>query len=57
MGKLVEGLTKLKKLDLVSKKAEQAENLRKLCWRFRKTSASFWSSSPTACNMRTSTHA
>jgi guanosine-3',5'-bis(diphosphate) 3'-pyrophosphohydrolase len=29
MGKLVEGLTKLKKLDLVSKKAEQAENLRK----------------------------
>ncbi|MES0027814.1 bifunctional (p)ppGpp synthetase/guanosine-3',5'-bis(diphosphate) 3'-pyrophosphohydrolase [Mesorhizobium sp. M0040] len=30
MGKLVEGLTKLKKLDLVSKKAEQAENLRKL---------------------------
>src|SRR5690606_38165061 len=27
---LVEGLTKLKKLDLVSKKAEQAENLRKL---------------------------
>ncbi len=30
MGKLVEGLTKLKKLDLVSRKAEQAENLRKL---------------------------
>jgi guanosine-3',5'-bis(diphosphate) 3'-pyrophosphohydrolase len=30
MGKLVEGLTKLKKLDLVSKKAQQAENLRKL---------------------------
>ncbi|MBX3575764.1 MAG: bifunctional (p)ppGpp synthetase/guanosine-3',5'-bis(diphosphate) 3'-pyrophosphohydrolase [Rhizobiaceae bacterium] len=30
MGKLVEGLTKLKKLDLVSKRAEQAENLRKL---------------------------
>lgn len=30
LGKLVEGLTKLKKLDLVSKKAEQAENLRKL---------------------------
>jgi len=30
MGALVEGLTKLKKLDLVSKKAEQAENLRKL---------------------------
>jgi guanosine-3',5'-bis(diphosphate) 3'-pyrophosphohydrolase len=29
-GKLVEGLTKIKKLDLVSKKAEQAENLRKL---------------------------
>ncbi len=26
----MEGLTKLKKLDLVSKKAEQAENLRKL---------------------------
>jgi GTP diphosphokinase / guanosine-3',5'-bis(diphosphate) 3'-diphosphatase len=30
MGSLVEGLTKLKRLDLVSRKAEQAENLRKL---------------------------
>ena len=30
IGRLVEGLTKLKRLDLVSKKAEQAENLRKL---------------------------
>ncbi|EJF90626.1 RelA/SpoT family protein [Bartonella tamiae] len=30
IGQLVEGLTKLKKLDLVSKKAVQAENLRKL---------------------------
>lgn len=30
IGKLVEGLTKLKKLDLVSKKAIQAENLRRL---------------------------
>src|ERR1700741_2042672 len=30
IGKLVEGLTKLKKLDLVSKRAEQAENFRKL---------------------------
>lgn len=30
IGRLVEGLTKLKKLDLVSKKAVQAENLRKL---------------------------
>ncbi len=30
IGALVEGLTKLKKLDLVSKKAEQAENLRRL---------------------------
>ncbi|OXS99364.1 bifunctional (p)ppGpp synthetase/guanosine-3',5'-bis(diphosphate) 3'-pyrophosphohydrolase [Notoacmeibacter marinus] len=30
IGKLVEGLTKLKKLELHSKKAEQAENLRKL---------------------------
>jgi len=30
IGALVEGLTKLKKLDLVSKKAIQAENLRKL---------------------------
>ncbi|MDN2567144.1 bifunctional (p)ppGpp synthetase/guanosine-3',5'-bis(diphosphate) 3'-pyrophosphohydrolase [Aquibium sp. A9E412] len=30
LGGLVEGLTKLKKLDLVSKKAAQAENLRKL---------------------------
>jgi GTP pyrophosphokinase len=28
---LVEGLTKIKKLDLVSKQAAQAENLRKLC--------------------------
>jgi guanosine-3',5'-bis(diphosphate) 3'-pyrophosphohydrolase len=30
IGKLVEGLTKLKKLDLVSKKTAQAENLRRL---------------------------
>ncbi|WP_062234461.1 RelA/SpoT family protein [Aureimonas sp. N4] len=30
IGQLVEGLTKLKRLDLVSKKAAQAENLRKL---------------------------
>lgn len=30
IGQLVEGLTKIQKLDLVSKKAEQAENLRKL---------------------------
>jgi guanosine-3',5'-bis(diphosphate) 3'-pyrophosphohydrolase len=30
IGDLVEGLTKIRKLDLVSKKAEQAENLRKL---------------------------
>jgi guanosine-3',5'-bis(diphosphate) 3'-pyrophosphohydrolase len=30
LGGLVDGLTKLNKLDLVSKKAEQAENLRKL---------------------------
>ncbi|MEM7463176.1 MAG: bifunctional (p)ppGpp synthetase/guanosine-3',5'-bis(diphosphate) 3'-pyrophosphohydrolase [Pseudomonadota bacterium] len=30
IGDLVEGLTKLKRLDLVSKKAEQAENLRRL---------------------------
>ena len=30
IGKLVEGLTKIKKLDLVSKQAAQAENLRKL---------------------------
>jgi GTP pyrophosphokinase len=30
IGALVEGLTKIKKLDLVSKKAAQAENLRKL---------------------------
>jgi guanosine-3',5'-bis(diphosphate) 3'-pyrophosphohydrolase len=30
IGDLVEGLTKLKRLDLVSKRAEQAENLRRL---------------------------
>ncbi|MBL4784874.1 MAG: bifunctional (p)ppGpp synthetase/guanosine-3',5'-bis(diphosphate) 3'-pyrophosphohydrolase, partial [Cohaesibacteraceae bacterium] len=30
IGKLVEGLTKISKLDLVSKRAQQAENLRKL---------------------------
>ena len=30
IGRLVEGLTKIKKLDLVSKRAKQAENLRKL---------------------------
>src|SRR5271167_4331231 len=33
IGVLVEGLTKLKKLDLVSKEAKQAENLRKLLHR------------------------
>src|SRR5690606_26960444 len=30
IGALVDGLTKIKRLDLVSKKAEQAENFRKL---------------------------
>ena len=30
IGGLVEGLTKIRKLDLVSKRAKQAENLRKL---------------------------
>src|SRR6476660_4792699 len=30
IGSLVDGLTKIKKLDLVTKKAEQAENFRKL---------------------------
>src|SRR5262247_3132891 len=30
IGELVDGLTKIKKLDLVTKKAEQAENFRKL---------------------------
>ncbi|TPW33444.1 bifunctional (p)ppGpp synthetase/guanosine-3',5'-bis(diphosphate) 3'-pyrophosphohydrolase [Martelella alba] len=30
IGRLVEGLTKIKKLDLVTRKAQQAENLRKL---------------------------
>ena len=30
IGKLVDGLTKIRRLDLVSKKAEQAENFRKL---------------------------
>jgi (p)ppGpp synthase/HD superfamily hydrolase len=30
IGTLVEGLTKLKRLDLVTKEAKQAENLRKL---------------------------
>src|SRR5512140_3372706 len=30
IGKLVDGLTKLKKLDLVTREAKQAENLRKL---------------------------
>ncbi|MEQ8826763.1 MAG: HD domain-containing protein, partial [Parvibaculum sp.] len=30
IGRLVEGLTKIKKLDLVTKRAKQAENLRKL---------------------------
>ena len=30
IGSLVDGLTKIKKIDLVTKKAEQAENFRKL---------------------------
>ena len=39
IGVLVEGLTKLKKLDLVSKEAKQAENLRKLLARHRRRRA------------------
>ena len=37
IGHLVEGLTKLKKLDLVSREAKQAENLRKLLLADRKS--------------------
>ena len=44
---LVEALTKLKKLDLVTKRAQQAENLRRFCWPPPKTFVYFWSSSPT----------
>jgi hypothetical protein len=49
IGHLVEGLTKLKRLDLVSREAKQAENLRKLCSPSPTTCACCWSSSPTAC--------
>jgi GTP diphosphokinase / guanosine-3',5'-bis(diphosphate) 3'-diphosphatase len=46
---LVEGLTKIKRLDLVTREAAQAENLRKLLSRCPRTSACCWSSSPTGC--------
>ena len=49
IGKLVEGLTKISKLDLVSKEARRRENLRKLLLAISATSGCSWSSSPTGC--------
>ncbi len=50
IGALVDGLTKLKKLDLVTKEAKQAENLRKLLLGDRRRCRGCcWSSSPTGC--------
>ena len=50
IGGLVDGLTKLGKLDFVTKHAEQAEEISaSFCSRSPMTPASSWSSSPTAC--------
>ena len=44
---LVEGLTKIKKLDLVTKEAAQAETSASCSWRSPRISGCCWSSSPT----------
>jgi GTP diphosphokinase / guanosine-3',5'-bis(diphosphate) 3'-diphosphatase len=49
IGALVDGLTKIAKLDLVTKEAAQAENLRKLLLAMSATCACCWSSWPTGC--------
>ena len=49
IGRLVDGLTKLKKLDLVSKRASKRKISVSCSWPWLKTFACFSSSSPTAC--------
>ncbi len=49
IGRLVEGLTKLKKLDLVTRKPSRPRTCASSCWRSPTTCACCWSSSPTAC--------
>ena len=52
IGGLVDGLTKIKRLDLVSKKAEQAEKLPQTSHRhFERYSRFFSLSSPTVCTI------
>src|SRR5947209_12796131 len=51
IGRLVDGLTKIKKLDLVSKRAEQAENSASFFSPSLTTCASFSSSWPTGCTI------
>ena len=51
IGALVDGVTKLDALDLVTKKAEQAENFRKLLIAISSDVACYWSSWPTACTI------
>ena len=49
IGSLVDGLTKLKKLDLVSSARRRRKIFASSCWPSPKTCACCWSSLPTAC--------
>ena len=49
IGGLVEGLTKLNKLDLVPRRPSRPRTCASSCWPSPRTSACCWSSSPTAC--------